>query len=317
MVIYGFFQGRHESLPSRELFRLTSRENNRFEISQAREYKSRGEITNFSLDLESGNSEESNVSEFIPGHFYSIRKKDIDLGVTFQFVKKVRLDNEREILIVKQYDTRESPIPTLFINESDCERFGIPYEKGLSIISSDYNFSDRGKDNPDNKKNPNNDLGDYFQEEASRLNIKLEGFKRSGDILIMPDSSLVDLQLFMISLRIRLKKELLQIGNFTGFSRGESLSFRFVDHDIVGKDGSIKLEVSLIKSNTCVSGLVFRGKSLKSLLEITWNNSFSLNASNCYSKTYSGYPNTRMIVSHVFKKIGDQWWRDIDNMSYY
>lgn len=168
--------------------------------------------------------DDESLTEVVPGYTY--REKG---GLEFRVIKIL----EKDRVVAKLEEGQSMTLPLLCLDEFDTEYYDIPFSKGLIVLA---------------KRLLTGRVGDV--QKYRRVLIKVPGFKAYDDFhVIGRGDTMIDLELFLISLSVSLDLPIEQIGGMEGIEKGTILEHRIVtkgnrsENHIIGDDGYLKIEV--------------------------------------------------------------------------
>ena len=237
------------------------------------------------------------VLESKPGSIITAEEKSLEVGDLCKVgssVFKIRsiINNENlSINVLSKYGRGKRSDSKKDLSEDDCEVLGLEYEPGLYPFSKMIKLSPY---DPNRVDYVDGDLGTYTLSCTHKNTIRymilcINGFSRTADerIIECPGGELIDIELFIVSLRIRFKKDIPSISNYTGWKSGEDLSWRIIydkfpgseratDYEICDVNGRIFIIIKLVKNEVGISPLSVKGLSASDIFDISWDSSFSL-----------------------------------------
>ena len=220
-----------------------------------------------------------------PGKLYSLLGNRV-----YKFEKAV--DNDRVCVnIVSQYSGEEDNKLTL--TEDECELLGIDFKPGLIALSP---FLKLREYDPNYREFDLSDLSTYPTSmlEGSNNSIRymilcLHGFKRTEDksMIETPDGSFIDLELFIVSLKIKVRENIPSGSNYSSWLCGDDVSWTIIPESFKGSEridndepgdveGNMYVILKLIKNGRGISPFSLKNKTAGEIFQVSWDNSFSV-----------------------------------------
>lgn len=268
-----------------------------------------------------------------------VKKEDLPL----ELGKLYRLTESRVYRLEKIINTEEgvsSNIVSVYqgeedggkyaLSESDCEFLGIEYKEGLFPLNVGLKLKPY---DPNEKEFLEDDLSTYptssLKEHSKTIRymvLCLEGFTRTTDseIIQTPGGDIIDIELFIATFKVTLKNDIPPISGYSGWSKGEELSWSFISNNFKGSEranqgelcdisGKIYLILKLVKNDNGISPYSLKGKKPGDLFKVSWNSSFAITNEQEEEKTEkSSLPPKFDRNIFVKDKKAGMYWRAVD-----
>jgi hypothetical protein len=259
------------------------------------------------------------------GKIYTIQNTNYLFRVV-KIIEYTDRDGSTAILqLINPEETKNSQMSFSYLGETDCERFEIDYQK-YYLLLPDNLLQWEDVENVKNKYD-GSDLSTYPVEGDNGvryLTIKLGGFdnidNKNYSVILTPTGSVIDLELFILSLEIELKMPIKKIDGFGSINKGKHLVFsiltgggdgsiRLSENHIVDYSGSITILVDL---GIHISNNSLKDLSIADLLRVTWDDSFSVKKDSKYDiKEFKNAYDKLVLPYNYFFKVEDRIWRNI------
>lgn len=265
-------------------------------------------------------------AELIPGKLYVN-----GLDTVYKLEKIIHNDNFHTVVMSHiQGDLGHKRM----MGKDQCDMFGIEYKKGLMVFPA-TGIAWRQYD-PDYKEFDNKDLSTYptslmegAKDTIRYMILKLSGFKRLSDesIIQTPGGDYLDLELFVVSLRVSIKEKISGIGIYPGFEKGEDIPWSIITDDfrgsekidkddVIDTDGNIYLIIRVAKEESGISPLSLAGKRAGDVFEVSWDASFGIRRDGQEVAEVSGEsPNVPRYDADLFSIKNEMIWRALDPSS--
>lgn len=265
-------------------------------------------------------------AELIPGKLYVN-----GLDTVYKLEKIIR--NDTYNTLVMSYISGELGHKRL-MRKDQCEMFGLEYKKNMMLFPASgiawqqYDPDYKEFDSKDLSTYPTSTLEDS-KDTIRYMILKLGGFKRLSDdsIIQTPSGDYLDLELFIVSLRVSIKEKISGIGIYPGFEKGEDIPWSIItddfkgsekvgDDDIIDTDGNIYLIIKTVKGTSGISPLSLAGKRAGDIFEVSWDSSFGIRKDGSEVKEISREsPEVPRYDADLFRSEGQIVWRVLDSKS--
>ena len=219
--------------------------------------------------------------------------KDYYLGTkeTIYRLEKMIETEDTSLLIVSVQGGKEDP-GKVALSEEDCAFLGLEYKEFLYPINPSQKLNPY---DPDEREYEESDLSTYpcstlkeYKNSVRYLILRLGGFKRTSDpnIIQTPSGAILDIELFAVSLKVSVKRNISPVAGLSGWMRGEELSWSPIVEDFKGSEraskkdpcdinGNIHILIKLVKGNRGTSPYSMQGLGPGDIFEVTWDSAFA------------------------------------------
>lgn len=223
--------------------------------------------------------------EVVPGNLCKI------FGRNIYKLEKV-IDDENLSVNILSVAVKNEPIDIKLLTEEECEKFGILFKEGLFPINLWTNLQIY---DPIIEEYDPLDMSTYetssIKEHKTTIRyilLCLSGFKRTDDpdIIRTPEGRYIEVELFLISLRVSYKINIPGFSDMSGRGKGDDVSWSIVydsfpgsekvgDGDICDSSGCIYLILDITKDNKGLKPQSLEGLKPSDIFEVSWDVSFS------------------------------------------
>lgn len=256
--------------------------------------------------------------------------KDYYLGTkeTIYRLEKT-IDTEDMSLLIVSVQGGERDPGKVALTEEDCAFLGLEYKENLYPINPSQKLNPY---DPDEKEYEENDLSTYpcsiikeYKNSVRYLILRLGGFKRTSDpsIILTPSGAVLDIELFTISLKVSVKRDISPMAGLAGWMQGEEVSWSPIIEDFKGSEkvrekdlcdinGNIHILVRLIKGDKGISPYSMQGLKPGDVFKVTWDSSFAVSDVQKVEEKISVLSDSPKIDKNIFiQDRADVYWRAV------
>lgn len=267
----------------------------------------------------------SEVPDILPGKLCKLTGSNV-----YRLVKKINNENF-DICLIKAEELNE-PDEFLDLSESECEKIGVKYRKGLIALKGwtvlkPYDPIVENYD-PDNLETYETSSLTDHRNTIRHMILRLSGFKRTDDpgIIKTPGGRYIDVELFLISLKVSYKRNIPGFSGMGSRSIGDDISWcviyesfsessKAIEGDICDTSGCIYLILDLTREDKGLKPPSFEGLKASDVFEVTWDVSFSNKSDEKAVITKS--KQSVLFEDNIFVEKKNIYWRAINENNKY